>query len=412
MDYRTTSVNDVEQQQPVDHSDIAAYTHYHATERMPEEKTSKLKMPTLAQLLATNFGERHYLLFPWLREQESCLLYADTGVGKSMFALSAALAVAGRGKFLGWEPRQRTSGEAWKVLYVDGEMHITDIQERAQMLLDAVPGIDRELVDQNLRFLARQHQEPDAVFPSITEPAGMAFVMERVQKGPLDLVVLDNFSTLGEVEDENAASSFNAIQQFLLQLKVQGVATILVHHANKTGEDFRGSSKLAATFETIIKLERLRDRGTHDTAEFRVRWDKVRAGGPKRTVRDVVARLITEEPRPEEGFGARGRTVWTFEDADLPLLDLLKDHLSAGNFRSQAEIADFFGKSPPMGREYINRGIRAGMFTEDQVSHWLAKGKWRRKEGQTEAPIKPDTSWRNESLDGTTSGGDDGEMPL
>jgi hypothetical protein len=37
--------------------------------------------------------------------------------------------------------------------------------------------------------------------------------------------MLDNFSTLGEVEDENAASSFNAIQQFLLQLKVQGVAT-------------------------------------------------------------------------------------------------------------------------------------------------------------------------------------------
>ncbi len=69
-------------------------------------------------------------------------------------------------------------------------------------------------------------------------------------------MVLDNFSTLGEVEDENAASSFNAIQQFLLQLKVQEVATILVHHTSKAGDNFRGSSKLAATFETIIQLER------------------------------------------------------------------------------------------------------------------------------------------------------------
>jgi hypothetical protein len=92
--------------------------------------------------------------------------------------------------------------------------------------------------------------------------------LSRIAAGELDLVVLDNFSTLGEVEDENAASSFSTrIQQFLLQLKVQGVATILVHHAKKnsgenrkggerTGNNFRGSSKLAATFETIIELER------------------------------------------------------------------------------------------------------------------------------------------------------------
>jgi hypothetical protein len=82
----------------------------------------------------------------------------------------------------------------------------------------------------------------------------MKFVQEVVRQNAFDLVILDNFSTLGEVEDENAASSFNAIQQFLLQLKVQGVATMLIHHAGKSGEDFRGSSKLAATFETIVKL--------------------------------------------------------------------------------------------------------------------------------------------------------------
>jgi AAA domain len=401
MDERTIDVSEI-QQRTEDQSDIATYTHYQQAEHKAQQRTNRLKMPTLAQLLASSFGERRHLLFPWLREQESCMLYADTGIGKSMFALSAALAVAGGGEFLGWKPNDAPGDQGWRVLYVDGEMHIADIQERAQMLLGAVPGINRDLVGKNLRFLARQHQEPDAMFPSITEPAGTGFILERVQRGPLDLVVLDNFSTLGEVEDENAASSFNAIQQFLLQLKVQGVATILVHHANKTGKDFRGSSKLAATFETIIRLERLRDKSTHDTAQFRVRWDKVRAGGPKRTVRDVVARLITEEPKPEDGFGARGRTIWTFEDADLSLLDLLKEHLCAGDFRSQAEIADFFGKSPPMAREYIDRGIRAGMFTEEQVSQWIAKGKWRRKNGQTQAPIRPDASWRNESLESTT----------
>jgi hypothetical protein len=331
------------------------------------------------------------------------MLYADTGVGKSMFALSAALAVAGDGEFLGWSPDKKPDGQGWRVLYVDGEMHITDIQERATMLLDAVPGVDRESVMQNLQFLARQHQDPEAAFPTITEPAGTQFFLERIRKGELDLVVLDNFSTLGEVEDENAASSFNAIQEFLLQLKVQGVATILVHHAKKnsgdnrkgerTGNNFRGSSKLAATFETIIELERMRPQAAYEGAAFRVHWDKVRMGGPKRPVREVVARLSPEDAK------AFGKVVWQYEAGTLSLLDDLKERLIEGEFVTQKEIADFYEKSPPMARTYLDQGIKLGMWTDGEVSAWFAKGKRRRRAGTTEAPEKPDHSWKDEALD-------------
>jgi len=344
------------------------------------------------------------------------MLYAESGLGKSMFALSVALAVAGRGEFLGWKPDERLNGQGWRVLYVDGEMHIADVQDRARMLLDAVPGIDPDAAKQNLRFLARQHQEPDATFPSITEPAGTAFIMERVQRGPLDLVVLDNFSTLGEVEDENSAASFNAIQQFLLQLKVQGVATILVHHANKTGQDFRGSSKLAATFETIAQLEPLRERSAYDAAEFRVRWDKVRAGGPKRVVREVVARLVEEAPKEEEGFGARARTVWDFEAENLAFFDELKERLKDGDLINKAEIARLCGKTRPMGHDYIQKGIRLGVWTEDDISRWFALGKRRREKGQTEPPVSPDDTWKREKVtlpEGFDPHADDtGEIPF
>jgi RecA-family ATPase len=199
----------------------------------PPKDTNVLKAPTLGQLLKATFSDRQHLLSPWLREQESCMVYAATGVGKSMFALSAALAAAGGGEFRGWKPDERADGTGWRVLYIDGEMHIGDIQERVRLLMHAVPSVNQEKASANIRFLARQHQEPDADFPLITEPSGMKFVREVVQQNAFDLVILDNFSTLGEVEDENAASSFNAIQQFLLQLKVQGVATMLVHHAGQ-----------------------------------------------------------------------------------------------------------------------------------------------------------------------------------
>src|SRR4051794_35675503 len=122
---------------------------------------AQLRMPTLGQLLEANFRERQHLLWPWLREEESCMVYAATGVGKSLFALSVALAVAGGGEFLGWKVDKKASGEGWKALYLDGEMHIGDIQERAKSLVQAVPGINKEQALANLSFLPRQYQNPD-----------------------------------------------------------------------------------------------------------------------------------------------------------------------------------------------------------------------------------------------------------
>jgi hypothetical protein len=265
------------------------------------------------------------------------------------------------------------------------------------------------MVGENLSFLARQHQEPLAQFPSITEEDGMTFMGKRVRKGPYDLVILDNFSTLGEVEDENAASSFNAIQQFLLNLKVQGVATMLVHHANKTGEDFRGSSKLAATFETIIMLERLKEETGHGAAQFRVRWDKVRAGGPKRKVRDVVAKLMTAE---KEEFNEPDRLLWDCEAEDLERFDEIKERLIDGEFINQKEISDAFSVTKPMARKYIDKGIRVGIWTEDSVSRGFAKGKRRRATGSTKGPDRPSFDWKTEPLEEDEATGDTGAHDL
>ena len=296
----------------------AVYRHFTSAKAAePQSREYALRMPNLRELLDAQFEHRQYLLAPWLREQESAMVYAASGVGKSLFALSAALAVAGGGKFMDWQPETKADGQGWRVLYVDGEMHIGDIQERARQLRGAIPELNPAKADQNLVFLARQHQDGGARFPSITEDAGQQFILEQIKTSKFDLVVLDNFSTLGAVEDENAASSFNAIQAFLLHMKVHKVATILVHHTGKAEDNFRGSSKLAATFETIIQLERpgtywrggsrfsaMPRRGPNGApvrapegmtengvARFRVRWDKVRAGS--RELRAVAAALVS-----------------------------------------------------------------------------------------------------------------------
>jgi hypothetical protein len=63
-----------------------------------------------------------------------------------MFALSTALAVAGGGEFLDWRSQARPTGGGWRVLYVDGEMLVADVQERARLPRRAVPGLDHEKV--------------------------------------------------------------------------------------------------------------------------------------------------------------------------------------------------------------------------------------------------------------------------
>jgi hypothetical protein len=333
------------------------------------------------------------LLYPWLREQESVLVYSATGVGKSLFALSCAIAIAGNGQFLGWRPQPRPNGKNYRVLYVDGEQHIGDIQERARMLLGATPEVDRESALRNLVFLPRQYQKPGMPFPLITDPDGAEFVLQYVKDQGIDLILLDNFSTLGEVENENAASSFNDVQETLLGLKTAGVATMLVHHSNKSGVDFRGSSKIAATFETIIQLERPDGKlwtgeTAPDTGEarFTLRWKKNRAGGPKRRVREIVARLTEVLFSEDSGVGG---VVWEYEEQELGRLETIKERLTKGEFAYKKEIGDAFGVTKQRAGQYIENGIRIGLWTDGWVKDRLSYGKNLRRLDKTQAPLRP-----------------------
>jgi hypothetical protein len=239
--------------------------------RISRKPPHRLKAPTLAQLFDTTFHPRLPLLEPWLRTGESVMVFAPPGVGKSMMTLSLALAVAGGGSYLGWK-----APEARRVLLVDGEMHIQDITDRARLLLPTLDSVDDQAAPDNITVLARQYQHPESTFPDLATDEGREVIMKRTIDGGYDLVILDNFSTLATVDDENAASAFDPVIKFLLKLKQAGVACILVHHSNKGGNDFRGSSKLATTFEVIIGLKKPESGERRHGTAFDLDWQKYR----------------------------------------------------------------------------------------------------------------------------------------
>jgi hypothetical protein len=100
---------------------------------------------------------------------------------------------------------------------------------------------------------------------------------------------------------------------------------------------------------------------------------------------------------PEEG-GEALEVRWEHEAGALHLLDDLKERLIDGQFTMQKEMSDLHGVSPTTARNWIDKGIKLGMWSEDEVSAWFAKGKRRRRAGTTEAPVKPDYSWKDEEL--------------
>ena len=251
---------------------------YRTPEQLPQEKQPR--SISLEDLLNKPIKPREHLIMPWLRQGESAMIYAPPGVGKSLFALSMAIAVAGGGKLLDcWQ-----APKARRVMYIDGEMPLDDIRERAAMLLPASGG-DAATARNNIHISARQFQHSGVTFTDLTNEASRETLIEQAKKGRVDLVILDNLSTLATIEDENAASAFNAPISFLLRLKQEGLACLLVHHSSKGGESYRGSSKIATTFEAIIKLEKSTrpTDNNNSTTSFKLSWEKLRGKRDKTT---------------------------------------------------------------------------------------------------------------------------------
>jgi putative DNA primase/helicase len=294
---------------------------------------------------------------PWLRNGETALIWAGSGVGKTMLTLSLAIAMAAGGRVGEWsckEPR--------RVLLIDGEMHIQDLRDRIAMLMEtgAVQDLNAKLLDSNLVIIARQDQKPESDFIDITIPADQMEVLRWCQREYFEVVIIDNLTTVADsLEDENEATAFRSVQTFMLRLKQAGLTSILVHHARKDGKELRGSTALATTFEVIIGLKKpvLPPPGK---ACFNLEFDKFRArGGPS-----TASRQWTLEP-----FG------WNIEDDADDDLTITLEAINSLKFVSQQEIAAYLGVAPSTISKRIGKLIGQRRLGEGETIEKLAQAK-------------------------------------
>lgn len=291
-----------------------------------------LKFFTLGDLLADQSPAPEPLLVPWLKQGESGMVYAAPASGKSMFTMGLALSIAGGGNFLGWSiPKPR------RVLLVDGEMPKHEIKERARMLLPAAEGCDAEEAGRNLEVLAKQAQNPNASFPDLGEPKGQEEVLRTALAHKADLIILDNLSTLATTQDENSAAAVQPVVRLLMRLKQAGIACLLVHHTNKEGSTYRGSTMLATTFEVIMGLKKPEAPQPFNVLAFQIEWNKYRGKRDETTqARDVRLDTGTDETSAQ----------WHFETSEVEHLRMLVAAVKSRKYPTQKDLAEALDVAP------------------------------------------------------------------
>ena len=221
---------------------------------------------SLDDLRMNDFPEKRRILSPWLSEQSIVLVAGWRGVGKTWFALAVIDAITRGISFGPWNTE--TSVPCW---YIDGEMAIQDVQERFRIL-----GISRGNSKEKLLvysdFRANSLGLPKA---NLLNPAWREWVRNKALDWGIKVIVLDNLSSLCPGIDENSKKEWDPINQWLLELRFNGVSTIMLHHTNKVGGQ-RGTSGREDNVDISILLTLPTDYSPEDGARFIVKFSKSR----------------------------------------------------------------------------------------------------------------------------------------
>jgi putative DNA primase/helicase len=306
-----------------------------------EQTRAALQPIGFGDFLSLNVPPREMLLDPILPERSLAMLYAPRGVGKTLLGLSIGLAVAGGTPLLRWvAPRKR------RVLYVDGEMPLVSLQERLRTLSVACGS---EIPNQGFQVLAADQTE-SGIGLCTDEGQGL---LDPLVNG-VDLLILDNLSTLVTTGSESASDAWVPMQNWLLRLRRQGVAVLMIHHAGTNGRQ-RGTSRREDALDTVIALRRPEDYSPEQGARFEVHFEKLRNRVEGNGAVPFEARIETVA----EGEGIR----WLAGNLTPPRLKQAATLFSDGH--SVRQVAALLGISSSEAGRLRLRAVDAGLFANE-----------------------------------------------
>jgi RecA-family ATPase len=195
--------------------------------RVQSRNASSEPCLTLCQWLERDIDPLDALLGDLFSTTSRVLFFADTGVGKTMLALSWAFAMAFGRNFLHWRSRRKA-----RVLYVDGEMPRDLMKERLEVMCK-IFALKPDEIAHSKGLTVLSSEDFEDMLPLNTE-GGQKWLDGFIDRtGPFDFIIFDNITSLcsGIMKEED---SWQSVKPYTLELTKRHVGQLWVHH---TGHD-------------------------------------------------------------------------------------------------------------------------------------------------------------------------------
>jgi putative DNA primase/helicase len=254
-------------------------------------------MVTVDEFIATKMPAREMILFPWLKTGTITLISAQRGIGKTFLSTAIALSVTRQADIGLWHAENPA-----KCVFVDAEMASDQFQSRLNKLIINLPEEKAPLyiVSSDLmKWKKFQH-------PNIANPEWRDSIMNIVSDTGFRVLILDNIASLTPGRNENIKKHWDPLNQWLLELRANKVAVVMIHHAGKNSKQ-RGTSAIEDNIDNSIYLSRPADYRIEQGARFNIEFTKTRddlgkAGVPfclhfKKSGDGEI--WTTETPKPE-----------------------------------------------------------------------------------------------------------------
>jgi hypothetical protein len=292
-----------------------------------------LRAVSVTELLRLDVKEREMVMAPFLPTQGLAMLYSQRGVGKTFISLGISIAVASGAAFLKW-----AAPKARRVLYVDGEMPCATLRDR---ISNIVAGTDIAHPLDNLRVITSDLQ--DRALPDLSTVAGQDLIEAHLDG--VELLVLDNLSSLVRAVKENEGEGWLPVQDWALDLRRRGISVLFVHHAGKAGAQ-RGTSRREDLLDSVVTLKHPNDYSPDEGLRCDVHYEKSR-GFFGNDARPFGVKLMA---------GPSGEALWTVADPETSIEDRVLELNRLGGM-SVRDIADELG----LKRSKVHRIIKGSL---------------------------------------------------
>lgn len=200
------------------------------------------------------------------------VLYSSAGVGKTFIAPYLCMCVATGKPWLGHPVIQSP------ILWVDGDMGHQNCMRRLRMIAKGIDinlqskTFDDDLI-KNTHIMTAQTWKPNGMEqPNLYTGTGLDRIQAYVQTYGIGVTVFDTMRmfTMGmrENDSDQVSDMFHRLKNFRDET---GCSVLLLHHANKGGAQWRGSTDIPCDIDLMLSLEK-----NKDTGEYIIQTPKMR----------------------------------------------------------------------------------------------------------------------------------------